>query len=156
MSFPAPFLGHRAIFQLGQLWACVRGADEPASKASCQGWDAFCALCTSRTRWRTGSAGLSTALTPAVSPEGTFFFGHLHSHFQQEQVVLSCGQHIWPNADGQIAGAHCAGETGLPDVREQGEQPLEEIGCRQLVATLKEQEHNVNKVGIVYMSPRIA
>lgn len=54
--------------------------------------------------------------------------------------------------DGQIAGAHPASQTVLADVVEQGEQPLEEeeTGCRQLVATLREQEHNVNKVEVAY------
>lgn len=60
---------------------------------------------------------------------------HLLLHFQREHVVCLWAQHIWANADGQIAGVHPVGLGILADV-EQREQVLEqdEVWSRQFVS----------------------
>lgn len=61
---------------------------------------------------------------------------HLLLHFQRERVVRPQAQHIWANADGQVAGVHPVGLGILADVVEQREQVLEqdEVWSRQLVS----------------------
>lgn len=61
---------------------------------------------------------------------------HLLLHFQRERVVRPRAQHIWANADGQVAGVHPVGLGILADVVEQREQVLEqdEVWSRQLVS----------------------
>lgn len=61
---------------------------------------------------------------------------HLLLHFQWESVVHLWAQHIWANADGQIAGVHPVALSILADVVEQREHVLEqdEVWSRQFVS----------------------
>lgn len=61
---------------------------------------------------------------------------HLLLHFQRECVVRLWAQHIWANADGQVARVHPVGLGILADVVEQRQQVLEqdEVWSRQFVS----------------------
>lgn len=65
---------------------------------------------------------------------------HLLLHLQRERALRPWAQHIWANADGQVAGVHPVGLGILADVVEQREQELEqdEVRSGQLVS------HSVN------------
>jgi len=55
-----------------------------------------------------------------------YLLGHLHQHFQWEQVVLGWAEQIWTNADGKVAGSLPPGCKIVARVVEQGEQSSEE------------------------------
>lgn len=70
----------------------------------------------------------------SVSPAHLVIY--LLLHFQRERAVRAWAQHIWANADGQVAGVHPVGLSILADVVEQREQELEqdEVWSWQLVS----------------------